>query len=240
MELLNLVNNVTLNNFMDYDEFFFELEKGYKKNKYFIINFLYWSNFVISRKKINYKKSLQISNFLLIDGIGMQIYIKKIFKKQVKDMNGTDLLPVLLKKYRTQNIVFYGSKSSNIKKAYDKAKSENLNIVYYQNGYEELQWNMVPNKSILLVGKGSPIQEEWILNNINIIKKKEIIVFGIGGFFDFYSGETKRCPKIIKKLYLEWLYRVIKNPKQHYKKNINNLKILKYIYSDNKRLIGDE
>lgn len=232
MSLLNLVNNLTLNNFLNYDEFFLELDRDYKKKRYSVINFLYWSSFVTSRKNINYKNSLQISSFILIDGIGMQIYIKKIFKKQVKDMNGTDLLPILLKKYRNQNIVFYGSKNSNIKKVYKKAKLENLNIVHYQNGYEELQWNMVPKKSILLVGKGSPIQEEWILNNIDIIKEKEIIVFGVGGFFDFYSGEVKRCPKIIKKLCLEWLYRVINNPKQHYKKNINNFKLFYFILKD--------
>ena len=59
---------------------------------------------------------------------------------------------------------------------------------------------------------GSPKQEFFIDTARGIIKNA--IWIGVGGSFDVWSGIVKRAPVIYRKLGLEWLYRVIDNPKR--------------------------
>ena len=65
---------------------------------------------------------------------------------------------------------------------------------------------------ILCVAFGIPRQEKWIRAHA-----KEIgvpVSIGVGGTFDVLSGTVKRAPLLFQKLHLEWLWRVIKNPKK--------------------------
>ena len=59
---------------------------------------------------------------------------------------------------------------------------------------------------------GIPYQELLIHNNINDFDKG--IFVGVGGSFDVLSGSKKRAPKIFRKFHLEWLYRIIREPKR--------------------------
>ncbi len=64
----------------------------------------------------------------------------------------------------------------------------------------------------LLVAYGMKKQEEWIEKNLDKLKVK--VVMGVGRSFDYYSGELKRAPKWVRKMGLEWLYSLIKEPKR--------------------------
>lgn len=65
---------------------------------------------------------------------------------------------------------------------------------------------------ILLVAYGMKKQEEWIEANLKKIKAK--VVMGVGRSFDYYSGDLKRAPKAVRRMGLEWLYSLIKEPKR--------------------------
>jgi N-acetylglucosaminyldiphosphoundecaprenol N-acetyl-beta-D-mannosaminyltransferase len=65
---------------------------------------------------------------------------------------------------------------------------------------------------ILLVGLGAPKQEYWIKNNLNKIKVPACI--GVGGSFDVIAGIKKRAPDLLIRLNLEWLFRLISEPKR--------------------------
>ena len=68
------------------------------------------------------------------------------------------------------------------------------------------------NPDICLVALGIHYQEKLINKYIDIAKKG--IYVGVGGSFDVLSGTKKRAPKIFIKLNLEWLYRLICEPKR--------------------------
>jgi len=53
------------------------------------------------------------------------------------------------------------------------------------------------------------------------------IFVGVGGSFDVLSGIKKRAPKFFRKLHLEWLYRIVKEPKR-FKRFFNSN--IKYIF----------
>lgn len=68
------------------------------------------------------------------------------------------------------------------------------------------------NPDILLVALGIPRQEKLIAKTQSIIGAR--VAMGVGGTFDVFSGRVKRAPVIFQKLKLEWLWRLILNPKK--------------------------
>jgi N-acetylglucosaminyldiphosphoundecaprenol N-acetyl-beta-D-mannosaminyltransferase len=63
---------------------------------------------------------------------------------------------------------------------------------------------------ILFVAFGSPKQEIWISENLEKLPVK--VVIGVGGAFDFISGKVRRAPLFMRKIGLEWLFRLIIQP----------------------------
>ncbi|MEK9132650.1 MAG: WecB/TagA/CpsF family glycosyltransferase [Patescibacteria group bacterium] len=64
---------------------------------------------------------------------------------------------------------------------------------------------------VLFVAFGSPNQELWIARNLQYLDTIKIAM-GVGGAFDFISGETKRAPAWMRKTGLEWMYRLAQQP----------------------------
>lgn len=64
---------------------------------------------------------------------------------------------------------------------------------------------------ILFVAFGAPKQEIWLSRNLSHLSTVKIAM-GIGGAFDFISGTVPRAPKIMRKLGLEWLFRLFRQP----------------------------
>lgn len=69
------------------------------------------------------------------------------------------------------------------------------------------------NATVLLVGVGAPKQEKWIYNNKNRFNNIQIFL-PLGATIDFEAGNIKRAPMIFQKLALEWLYRIMQDPKR--------------------------
>ena len=65
---------------------------------------------------------------------------------------------------------------------------------------------------VLFVALGAPKQEYWIAEHLP--KLGIPVGMGIGGSMDVLSGNVKRAPKWMQKLSLEWLYRLLIQPKR--------------------------
>lgn len=65
---------------------------------------------------------------------------------------------------------------------------------------------------ILLVALGVPRQEKWLSEYINQIKAP--VAIGVGGTFDVMAGTVRRAPLWMQNANLEWLYRLISEPKR--------------------------
>ncbi len=154
----------------------------------------------------------------------------RLRKKPLKErVTGYDLSMELLNIANENNYKLYllGGKDGVAKAAAENIQKEypNIRIVGYHHGYfkgshnnkenheEELKILEAINATepdIIFVGLGFPKQEIWIDTNKNKIKGKVII--GNGGVMDILSGNLKKTPDIYRKLGLEWLYRLIKEP----------------------------
>lgn len=88
---------------------------------------------------------------------------------------------------------------------FDKSpgSDENLRIIQHVNE---------ANADILIVGFGMPIQEKWLMENWALLKV-HVAIAG-GAIFDFISGELKRAPMWMNNNGLEWLGRLLIEPRR--------------------------
>lgn len=65
---------------------------------------------------------------------------------------------------------------------------------------------------ILFVAFGHIKQEKWLISHLSALKSVKIAM-GVGGAFDYISGTSKRAPKVLRVIGLEWFWRWFCNPK---------------------------
>ena len=66
---------------------------------------------------------------------------------------------------------------------------------------------------ILFVAFGAPFQEQWICDNLSLLPSVKLAI-GVGGAIDMISGKLPRAPKIIRKIGMEWLWRLCLEPRR--------------------------
>ncbi|MCB0112237.1 MAG: WecB/TagA/CpsF family glycosyltransferase, partial [Caldilineaceae bacterium] len=80
----------------------------------------------------------------------------------------------------------------------------------------EADWPMIhaqltqAQPDILFVAYGHPQQDRWIAHHRAALPVK--VAIGVGGAFDFVAGVTKRAPRWMQRLGIEWLYRLLIQP----------------------------
>ena len=70
---------------------------------------------------------------------------------------------------------------------------------------------------VLWVGMTAPKQEKWIYQNRQCLNVP--LIGAIGAVFDFYAGTKKRAPEWVCKLGLEWLPRLLREPRRLFRRN---------------------
>ncbi len=175
-----------------------------------------------------YFELLQKADYIFPDGIGVHLACKMIDNPLKENINGTDMLPFLCQIALQRGFSFYllGGKPGIA--AMMKAKLEKdypgIRITGEQHGYFDrfkdsaalLSRINEQSPDILLVAFGAPVQEKWIEDNFNNLNCR--IVMGVGGLFDFYSGNIKRAPTWMREIGMEWFFRFLMEPKRMFKR----------------------
>lgn len=210
--------------------------------------------FISDKKKrqrnLKYQEILLKSQFLLPDGIALQTFYKAANKESLYNLNWTDFTPYFLEQLAEKHkwvisesngdvdgvgLICYGTNPENLEEACYYLGSLKYDIVYAQDWFSEFDWkdceksmkNSDKNIFVMLQGRSSiknPIQELWTLDNRERIRENKLIVMNVWGLFDWRSWEQKRPPEFIRKIKMEWFWRLCTNPKRNFKKVLNTLK----------------
>jgi exopolysaccharide biosynthesis WecB/TagA/CpsF family protein len=155
------------------------------------------------------------------DGIGIDIAARLLYGHSfTANLNGTDFVPdLLVAETRPLRIALFGARPG----VADRVASvladvtPQHRVAAVMHGYaseletdaflRDLRANPV---DILLVAMGNPVQEEWIARNIT--GDHATLAFGVGALLDFLAGEVPRAPPWMRRMRLEWLYRLAQEP----------------------------
>lgn len=167
-----------------------------------------------------FKEILNQTDLNVPDGIGLQGAARILNQKINERITGVDLTWELCKIAAESNysIFFLGGAPGVAEKAAYRVKLLNHELKIAgtyagtpnENGL--IQKINDSGADILLVAFGSPKQEKFIFNNKHQLKAK--IAIGVGGTFDYIAGITPYAPSWMRKIGLEWLYRLLTQPKR--------------------------
>lgn len=206
---------------MTYDEILDDLRSRISEGKQSTVIAVNPEKVITANKNPLVKELINESTYQIPDGIGM-ILASKVKGGSLKErVTGVDMMERLLRFAAEEGhgVFFYGAKEEVVSEAKRKLEERfpTLNIAGYENGYTKDNQALVDKinasgAKLLFVALGSPKQELWIKENMKHLNVK--VFQGVGGSFDVFSGRTKRAPEFYRRFGLEWLYRLIKEPKR--------------------------
>ncbi len=169
------------------------------------------------------KELINSANLVTPDGIGIVWAAHKLGYKLEERVTGIDMLYSLCSNavQKGWKIYLLGASpgvamvaGERLCKIYPGLKICGSRDGYFKEKDVEYIVNEIKQKSpdILFVGLGAPKQEYWI--NKNKDKLGVPVCIGVGGSFDVIAGVKKRAPDILIKLNLEWLFRLVCEPKR--------------------------
>lgn len=218
------------------------------KGKYICLSNVHTT--VMSHKNPKYRRIQNEAFLALPDGSPLS-YVQRLRGHQnAKQVAGPDLMAELCKASENTELkhYFYGGSPETIEKLKEslKKKYPNMKIVGMESppfrplskeeDEEAVNRINASGADFLWVGLGAPKQEEWMNRHQN---KVNAVMFGVGAAFDFHAGTVKRAPKWMREHYLEWLYRLIQDPKRLWKRYIKtNGSFILLLFS--KMLLGKE
>lgn len=177
----------------------------------------------------SYREALARSDWVFIDGAGMRI-AGRIMQQPVRDnVNGTDLFPRLCEALAQQGkrLFLYGAQPGVAAAAADwaRARHPGLQIAGVRDGYHPAQAEAevvagirASEADVVLVALGAPRQETWIARNM--AATGATVALGVGGLFDYYSGRIPRAPAWMRRFGLEWIFRLIQEPRRLWRRYV--------------------
>lgn len=196
-----------------------------------VVNTINPHSWVTSHRDTEFKKALLQSDALIPDGTGIVFAIRWLFGIRIRKMAGADLHRHVLQQLdKVAGSVFYlGASQRTLTHITERIHAEHPHIrvntyspPYRDRFSEEETAAMIAavnafKPDVLFVGMTAPKQEKWIAANRHLLQAR--LISGIGAVFGFYGGTTPRPPQWMIAMGLEWLGRLIKEPRRMWKRN---------------------
>ncbi len=215
---------------MNYEVFVDDLETIDLETKK-IINTINPHSYITAKSDMKFKKALQSSDLLIPDGSGIVLAAKQINKKSIKKIAGADLHKFLLSKMNEQSgkVFYMGASQNTLDKIEERIKKEysNIQVQSYSPPFK-FQFSQEDNDiivseinkfqpDVLFIGMTAPKQEKWLYEHKEKLRFK--VASSIGAVFDFYARTVERPSQFWIDMHLEWLPRLLKEPKRLWKRN---------------------
>ena len=183
------------------------------------------------REDAAYAAAVNGAKLVLADGVGDLCAARILGTPLPGRVAGADLVPRLLARLaeRGGSVFLYGARPGVAERAGESLQSAcpGLRIAGTENGYisdETALFAALEQKKpdLLLLGLGAPRQELWMAENR---QRTPAVMIGVGGLLDVFAGDIPRAPEAWQRLGLEWLYRLLREPRR-FKRVIRLPKIL--------------
>ncbi|GAA6152908.1 WecB/TagA/CpsF family glycosyltransferase [Pseudoteredinibacter isoporae] len=187
----------------------------------------------LSHQDQELKSAINQADRVFADGSGVRLGARKQGVHLKGNINGTDLLPLLCERAQESGLKIFllGSKpgvaaqaARNLCKRYPFIHIAGVQHGYIDNDDDGRQKKELVEKinrshaDILLLGLGSPEQEQWLQRNRKHLRCRKALA--VGGLFDYYSGNIPRAPLFLREMGFEWLWRLAQEPRQKWQRYV--------------------
>lgn len=198
------------------------------------------SSIVEANYNHRFRNALNQADLIAADGMPLVWGMKFLGARTPSRVCGPAITPLLCEAAAKLNIPvgFYGSTEEVLELLVDKLKKNltGLMVAYsysppfrqlYDDEEEQVQKAInASGAKILFVGLGCPKQEIWMAAHKKSIKA---VMVGVGAAFDFISGSKKRAPLWMQKAGLEWLYRLMHEPRRLWRRYLFGNAVFVYL-----------
>ncbi len=188
---------------------------------------------MVARKDLLLKKILNEADLAIPDGIGLVLASKLLYGKRgiKKRITGVDLMEKICSWLSSWggSAFFLGAQPGVAEECARRLQEKypSLKVAGCFAGWAEKSRDVQTRKKVLsllkkngfslkkpvdflFVAYGAGRQEKWIRRNLHFLPVKAAM--GVGGSFDFISGRVKRAPLWLRKIGLEWFWRLLCQP----------------------------
>ena len=182
----------------------------------------------------SFQRIINESFLSLPDGKPLQIVGKLTGKKNMSRLFGPTVMESFIDWGRKDNVrhFFFGSTTANlqklklvIEKKYPGTSIAGMLAPPFEpiecwNNEEFIDIINAAKPDFIWVGLGAPKQERWMYDNFENVHG---LLFGIGAGFDYLAGNTKHAPIWMKNMSLEWLYRLVQEPRRLWRRYLTTI-----------------
>jgi len=196
--------------------------------KNYIIGHHNFHSLYLCRREPRMLDFYSLADRILIDGMSL-VLVGRLFSLPLSRENratSLDFMPLLIPEAVKNGwrIYYLGSKPGVAERAAERLRKQYPGLqMRTRHGYFDSDKSGVENQAalndvkgfaphILFVGMGMPRQELWLLENRDQLDAS--ITFACGAYIDYVAGEIPEAPRWLALFYLEWLYRLISEPRR--------------------------
>jgi N-acetylglucosaminyldiphosphoundecaprenol N-acetyl-beta-D-mannosaminyltransferase len=169
------------------------------------------------------KRALLEADMVTADGMSV-VWASRVLGQPLKErVTGIELFERLVRRASERGwaMYFLGAREESVRGVVERftSKYPGLRVAGYRNGYFDASESAAiaelikqSSTDLLFVAMGSPAQERWITSNLEATGAR--FALGVGGSFDHVTGLARRAPGWMQRSGLEWLYRLIREPRR--------------------------
>lgn len=201
-------------------------------NRRFVVNTLNPHSWVLQREDKRFREALLLSDFLVPDGSGIVWACRFLESTSISKIAGFDLFLETLRQLNAANgSVFLLGSTPNVLRAMAgriDAEYPRVRVGCYSPPYkDEFDLSDLPVlvdeverfcPDVLFIGLSAPKQEKLLRDLSAQVGFR--MASGVGAVFDFYAGTVKRPHRIFVQLHLEWLVRLLGEPKRLWRRTV--------------------
>lgn len=168
-----------------------------------------------------FMRALHGADLCVADGVGLLLAARLLGRRLPERVTGSDGVPLIARRAaeRGWKLFLLGAAPGVAEQAAARLVAGNPGLciagTYAGSPSPDEEEDIVARVNasgadILFVAYGAPRQDLWIARNRDRLSVS--VAMGVGGTFDFIAGVVPRAPRWMRRLALEWLYRLLRQP----------------------------
>ncbi len=202
-----------------------EREIGELRGQYICVGNVHTT--VMAHDDPDYRRVQNSAAFVLPDGKPLSVYSRKHGFPEAQRVTGPDLMLALFARDNGLRHYFYGSTEETLAALEEKLRerypglaiagmvSPPFRALTGEEDAAEVERINASGADIIWVGLGAPKQELWMYEHRGSVNG---VMIGVGAGFDYHAGRIRRAPAWMQRLSLEWLYRLLQDPRRLFRR----------------------